>query len=84
MNQGGAKSTGIASFIPASFLKRLFVQSEVELEKFGEVSRNLHLAVRLRCHVWNKIMPNRVLFNTCLGKSKINAQLGLPSKLTPK
>ena len=45
MNKGGAKSTGIASFIPASFLKRLFVQSEVELEKIAEVSRNLHLAV---------------------------------------
>ena len=35
----------------------------------------------LRCYVWNKITPNRVLFNTRLGKSKINAQLGLPSKL---
>ena len=34
----------IASFIPASFLKGLFVQSEAKLEKFGEVSRNLHLA----------------------------------------
>ena len=49
-------------------------------------SREAELTTRrrstwLRCHVWNKIMPNRVLFNTRLGKSKINAQLGLPSKL---
>ena len=39
---------------------------------------NLQAAVTkngLRCHVWNKIMPNWVLFNT---------QFGLPSKLTPK
>ena len=43
MNQGGAKRTGIASPIPTSFLKRLFVQSEAELEKIAEVSRNLHL-----------------------------------------
>ena len=46
-----------ASFIPASFLKWLFVQSEAELEKFGEVSRNLHLAVNIKkfhCHIMLK------------------------------
>jgi hypothetical protein len=43
---GGAKGTGLASFVPASFLKRLFVQSEAESRNFGEVSRVLHLAVK--------------------------------------
>ena len=41
---GGAR-TELASLVPAHFLKRLFVQSEAESEKFGEVSRILHLAV---------------------------------------
>lgn len=34
-----------ASLTPAHFLKRLFVQSEAESGKFGEVSTFLHLAV---------------------------------------
>ena len=53
---------------------------------YGKVSFVLNLTSLswLRCHVWNKIMPNRVLFNTRFGKSKFNTQLGLPSKSTPK
>ncbi|EDR04368.1 uncharacterized protein LACBIDRAFT_304571 [Laccaria bicolor S238N-H82] len=35
----------LASLAPAHFLKRLFVQSEAESGKFGEVSTFLHLAV---------------------------------------
>jgi len=44
---GGAikmESREFASPVPACFLKRLFVQSEVESRKFAEVSRVLHLA----------------------------------------
>jgi hypothetical protein len=33
-----AHAAGLASFVPASFLKQLFVQSEVESRNFGEVS----------------------------------------------
>ena len=39
------ESKGLASPVPACFLKHLFVQSEVESRKFREVPRVLHLAV---------------------------------------
>ena len=42
------QSTGLASFLPASFLKRLFIQSEADLRNFVQVSRVLHLAGTLR------------------------------------
>ena len=40
----GAKSTGLASFLPTSFLKQLFVQSKADSRSLLEVSRVLHLA----------------------------------------
>jgi len=43
---GGAKSTGLASFVPASFIKWLFVRSEAESRNFAEASRVLHLAAK--------------------------------------
>ena len=49
----------------------------------GTESHSSHFLLGLRCHVWNKITPNWALFNTCLGKSKINTQFWLPSRLTP-
>jgi hypothetical protein len=39
------ESTELASPVPASFLKRLFIQSEAEFKNFEEVSRVLHQAV---------------------------------------
>ena len=47
VEDGGAirtESRGLASPAPASFLKRLFVQSEAEPRNFREVPRVLHLA----------------------------------------
>jgi len=41
----GLMEQRVASLMPASFLKQLFVQSEVESRNFAEVSRVLHLAV---------------------------------------
>ena len=43
---GGAR-TVFVSLTPAHFLKRLFIQSEAESGKFGEVSRVLHFAVTI-------------------------------------
>jgi len=42
---GGAR-TVFASLMPTHFLKQLFIQSEAESGKFGEVSRVLHFAVK--------------------------------------
>jgi len=41
---GGAKSTGLVSFVHTSFLKQLFVQSKAESRNFVEVSRVFHFA----------------------------------------
>ena len=50
VEDGGAirtESRGLASPAPASFLKRLFVQSEAESRNFREVPGVLHLAVTI-------------------------------------
>ena len=50
----------------------------------GHSFEHTHHQDRLWSRVWNKITPNRALFNTCLGTIKNNTQFGMPSKLTPK
>ena len=66
MEVGGAR-TVFASLMSTHFLKWLFIQSEAESGKFGEVSRVLHFAVRCNssiCFKINTVFLGGTIYNT--------------------